>query len=199
MSPKRKEQVEAIREASKAKIIASAFKLFSAKGFINTSISDIARDAGISKGLMYNYFESKEALLEQTLLAGFEKIFLVFIPAAGIADPAERLEFFIRTNFKLLRDDPGFWKMFVTLTLQLDKNSNAYAMIWNYWSQLFENAISIFTEMGTEDPKGTAYKYGALMDGLAMQYLLLGETQFEQFDQTLESVINEFCKPNLKS
>lgn len=198
MSPLTKEQFESIREESRARILAAAFKLFSSKGFVSTSISDIAREAGVSKGLMYNYFKSKEELLEQTLLSGFEKIFLVFIPAADIADPAERLEFFIRTNFRLLRDDPGFWKMFVTLALQLDRNSTAYSMIWNYWSQLFENAISIFTEMGVENPKITAYRYGALMDGLAVQYLLLGQDQFEQFEQTLEDVIKEYCKPSKK-
>lgn len=33
------------------------------------------------------------------------------------------------------------------------------------------------------------------MDGLAMHYLLLGEAQYAQFEETLENAIKEFCKP----
>lgn len=195
MAPRKQEKLEVIREQSRSKILSAALRLFSKKGFKNTSINDIAGEAGISKGLMYNYFKSKEELLEQTLLMVLDKIFGVFIPAAEIKDPGKRLEFLIRTNFDLVKKDPGFWKMFVALSLQLDRESKAFAIIGSYWNQLFANAIDIFTEMGFENPKNTAYRYGALMDGLAMHYLLLGEAQYAQFEETLENAIKEFCKP----
>lgn len=195
MAPRKQEKLEVIREQSRSKILSAALRLFSKKGFNNTSINDIAGEAGISKGLMYNYFKSKEELLEQTLLMVLDKIFGVFIPAAEIKDPGKRLEFLIRTNFDLVKKDPGFWKMFVALSLQLDRESKAFAIIGSYWNQLFANAIDIFTEMGFENPKNTAYRYGALMDGLAMHYLLLGEAQYAQFEETLENAIKEFCKP----
>lgn len=194
MAPRKQEKLEVIREQSRSKILSAALRLFSKKGFKNTSINDIAGEAGISKGLMYNYFKSKEELLEQTLLMVLDKIFGVFIPAAEIKDPGKRLEFLIRTNFDLVKKDPGFWKMFVALSLQLDRESKAFAIIGSYWNQLFANAIDIFTEMGFENPKNTAYRYGALMDGLAMHYLLLGEAQYAQFEETLENAIKEFCK-----
>lgn len=41
-------------------IIDSAARLFATKGFQNTTVDDIARDCNISKGLVYNYFRSKE-------------------------------------------------------------------------------------------------------------------------------------------
>jgi len=195
VAPRKQEKLEVIREQSRSKILSAALRLFSKKGFNNTSINDIAGEAGISKGLMYNYFKSKEELLEQTLLMVLDKIFGVFIPAAEIKDPGKRLEFLIRTNFDLVKKDPGFWKMFVALSLQLDRESKAFAIIGSYWNQLFANAIDIFTEMGFENPKSTAYRYGALMDGLAMHYLLLGEAQYAQFEETLENAIKEFCKP----
>lgn len=153
MAPRKQEKLEVIREQSRSKILSAALRLFSKKGFNNTSINDIAGEAGISKGLMYNYFKSKEELLEQTLLMVLDKIFGVFIPAAEIKDPGKRLEFLIRTNFDLVKKDPGFWKMFVALSLQLDRESKAFAIIGSYWNQLFANAIDIFTEMGFENPK----------------------------------------------
>ena len=36
---------------------------FDARGFLSTRIDDIAQRAGLSKGAVYLYFESKEALL----------------------------------------------------------------------------------------------------------------------------------------
>ena len=63
MSPRTALQFEEIREEKKRLILDTALKLFADKGYHSTSISIIAMEAGISKGLLYNYFESKESLL----------------------------------------------------------------------------------------------------------------------------------------
>jgi AcrR family transcriptional regulator len=49
-------------EETRSKIIASAIKLFSNRGFNAASVDDICKDAGISKGAFYHHFESKQAL-----------------------------------------------------------------------------------------------------------------------------------------
>lgn len=49
-------------EETRAKIIESAIKLFSNRGFNATSVDDICEEAGISKGAFYHHFESKQAL-----------------------------------------------------------------------------------------------------------------------------------------
>lgn len=192
MSPLTKEQFESIREESKTKIIAVALQLFSKKGFENTSISDIAKEAGISKGLTYNYFKSKDELLEATLLFILSNVVEVLEKGQHISDPFKRLEFFIRTNFELLKKEPDFWKMFVVLSLQLDKRSKAAKILKDYWGRLFENAINIFKEMGHKNYLEMAYQYGAMMDGLSLQYILLNDTSFP-FDETLEKVIQQYC------
>lgn len=46
----------------KSKIIHESMRLFSLKGFLSTSIEDILKAAGTSKGGLYNHFKSKEAL-----------------------------------------------------------------------------------------------------------------------------------------
>lgn len=43
-------------------ILKTALGLFSSKGYYATSIDDITREAGISKGLVYTYFKSKEEI-----------------------------------------------------------------------------------------------------------------------------------------
>jgi AcrR family transcriptional regulator len=44
------------------KILDAAQKLFNTRGLRKTTVEDIARDAGIGKGTIYNYFEDKEAI-----------------------------------------------------------------------------------------------------------------------------------------
>lgn len=51
----------------KAQILEAAAKVFAEKGFHRASTKEIAKAAGISEGTIYNYFESKQALLTALL------------------------------------------------------------------------------------------------------------------------------------
>ncbi|MDO4556468.1 MAG: TetR/AcrR family transcriptional regulator [Lachnospiraceae bacterium] len=60
MSIQKREEIAAsrIREIQEA-----AIKIFDEKGYVNTTIANIARAAGISNGLIYHYFSSKKEIL----------------------------------------------------------------------------------------------------------------------------------------
>ncbi|MDP1714735.1 MAG: TetR/AcrR family transcriptional regulator [Anaerolineales bacterium] len=49
-------------EETRSRIIESAIKLFSSRGYNAASVDDICTDAGISKGAFYHHFESKQSL-----------------------------------------------------------------------------------------------------------------------------------------
>jgi AcrR family transcriptional regulator len=49
-------------EETRTKIMDSAIKLFSTRGFNTASVDDICQEAGISKGAFYHHFKSKQAL-----------------------------------------------------------------------------------------------------------------------------------------
>lgn len=51
----------------KEKIIYSAIKLFSERGFDGTSVDEIAKESGINKAMIYYYFSSKEGLLNSII------------------------------------------------------------------------------------------------------------------------------------
>ena len=67
MSPRTPKQFMEIREEKKTLIMDVALEHFANEGYFTTTINHIARHAGISKGLMYNYFESKEELLTEII------------------------------------------------------------------------------------------------------------------------------------
>jgi len=52
-----------IRETRREEILAAAFRVFAEKGYAGSKISEIAAEAGLSHGLVYHYFSSKEAIL----------------------------------------------------------------------------------------------------------------------------------------
>jgi len=56
-----------VKEAKKNNIIEKSLKLFSQKGFYNTTIPDIAKSMKMSVGNMYNYFSSKEELAKYAI------------------------------------------------------------------------------------------------------------------------------------
>ncbi|HDS08942.1 MAG TPA: TetR/AcrR family transcriptional regulator [Firmicutes bacterium] len=60
-------KVKTDKEKQKNNIIKSAISVLSKKGFSKTTIEDIAQTAGIAKGLIYYYFNSKEEILIESL------------------------------------------------------------------------------------------------------------------------------------
>jgi AcrR family transcriptional regulator len=54
-------------EDRREQIIDAAMRVFAQKGFMKATNKDVAREAGITPGLIYYYFESKEALLKAVL------------------------------------------------------------------------------------------------------------------------------------
>ena len=51
-------------EATRAQLIAIATRMFADRGYEDTSIEAVLREAGVSRGSLYHHFPSKEALFE---------------------------------------------------------------------------------------------------------------------------------------
>ncbi len=72
---------EQLIAARRGLILDAAAKVFAEKGFHPTTIKDIAREAGIADGTIYNYFENKPALL----LGIFEQMKAAVLQAADFS------------------------------------------------------------------------------------------------------------------
>lgn len=62
MAPLNEEQLHQIRDERKEQIMRAAIKVFSRRGIFGTKMSMIASEAGVSHGLLYHYFKSKDEL-----------------------------------------------------------------------------------------------------------------------------------------
>ncbi len=73
VEPRQKRSIE-----KKQKLIEAGLKLFSEKGYAATTIADLAKEAGVSVGIVYRYFgDKKDILLDgmEAAMADFEKLF----------------------------------------------------------------------------------------------------------------------------
>ncbi|MCF8152129.1 MAG: TetR/AcrR family transcriptional regulator [Sulfuritalea sp.] len=71
------------KEARPAELMAAALELFVEKGFAGTRLEDVAARASVSKGTLYLYFDSKEALFKAVVQEG---IVPVLEAGAGLVD-----------------------------------------------------------------------------------------------------------------
>jgi len=109
-----------MREEKMTLIMDVALQHFANEGYYKTTINHIARHAGISKGLMYNYFESKEALLKAIIHKSINDVYKYLdINKDGYLSE-EEFEFFIRKIDVLLKGKRYFWRLLMQLLLQND-------------------------------------------------------------------------------
>jgi TetR/AcrR family transcriptional regulator len=84
-------------EATKSRILDAAEEEFAASGLSGARTEAIAARTGVTKAMIYYYFDSKEGLYEAVLERAFsEHIQAALDPSWSVGDPAEKLELFIR-------------------------------------------------------------------------------------------------------
>jgi AcrR family transcriptional regulator len=118
MSPRTPKQFREMRDEKKTHIMDVALEHFANEGFHKTTISHIAKHAGISKGLMYNYFESKEDLLTEILNKCMGEISHYLDPDKDGYLSEEEFELFVRKFFIILKEKLSFWRLFFQLMMQ---------------------------------------------------------------------------------
>lgn len=94
------------KKEKKAKILEASIRIFAKKGLSNTKMADIAEAADIGKGTIYEYFRSKDEILEasfQYFVEGVENIFSSKL--IGVGDPLEKLSAYILAWADVLDSD----------------------------------------------------------------------------------------------
>jgi AcrR family transcriptional regulator len=79
-------QRQAQADATRARLVGIARRLFAEHGYADTPIDAIVNEAGITRGALYYHFEDKKALLEAAYCA-IEEELVAAVGAAAMADP----------------------------------------------------------------------------------------------------------------
>lgn len=93
------------RHARQSDILDAAVRVFARKGFAASRIEDVAAEAGIAKGSVYLYFDSRDALLAgafESYAARAEAVLADLGPGTGL----QRLDRLIRATVEMLAEHP---------------------------------------------------------------------------------------------
>lgn len=172
MSPRSPEQFEIIRSEKQQHIMEVSLRLFGNQGFHSTSISNIAKEAGISKGLLYNYFESKEALLLQILQQGLDSLFELYTTNTAETFTPDEMRNFIVQSFEMLEQNPDYWRLYFQVLLQSGVMEIFQPQLTKVYKHIISATTSYFHKMGFKNPETEAIMFGAMLDGLSLQYIM---------------------------
>jgi AcrR family transcriptional regulator len=169
MSPRTPEQFEEMRESRRLKIVEVALKLFALEGYGHVSISRLASEAGISKGLMYHYYKSKDALLAAIIEHGMNEMMeLLDINHNGIVETKE-MESFIRKVFSEVRHHQDYWILLFSVILQpnVKEHIKGNAIIQSV-ENMMRMFLTYFESQGFEDPALEMVTFSAMMEGFGL-------------------------------
>ncbi|MCB9295567.1 MAG: TetR/AcrR family transcriptional regulator [Lewinellaceae bacterium] len=177
MSPRTKKQFEEIRQRSMEAIKKAAMELFAHNGYHSTSISQIAKEAGISKGLLYNYFDSKEDLLHDIIMEAVdmgEQIMGEVLSSPKEA--AQQLRSMTEVTFEIVQKDRHYWKLMTSLAFQTDVLTSLMPELRKKQEEAVAAIADIFRRLGSGEPEKEALYYGAVLDGIMLHYMQMEET-----------------------
>lgn len=102
---------EHLPSATQQKILESAVKIFSQKGFSGSTTKEIAKEAGVSEATIFRYFETKKDLLFALISPAMVKsITDLFIDIHGKND-VEILKNFLRRNTEAVQENKDLLKI----------------------------------------------------------------------------------------
>ncbi len=146
-------------------------RLFASQGYFATTVEQITVEAGVSKGLVYNYFKSKEELLAGLISDTTARM----VSVAGTLEAGETIEAsltgFIDRFVIYLKAEKPFLKLQLTLMLMPELREVVAEPQKARAAALLQTVTDWFQRAGIPEPKKRARMFVAMMDGVALHYL----------------------------
>jgi AcrR family transcriptional regulator len=190
MSPRTVAQNKQRRLASKQKILAAAFSLIAKNGYEGTSIAQIAGEAGVSKGLLYNYFDSKEELVKTLVVTAMEEGDKIFADMF-CEDPRITLKNLFHWFFKEMRERHDYWRLITELTFKIEKFDFVHDLAVTKMHEYVGLLESLLAQIGYKNALGEARIIAALFDGIGIEALVLKDDY--PLAEMEEYLINKYC------
>ena len=176
----RRERVEQRRE----QILKAAVKVFGRKGYERATIADIAREARLAEGSIYNYFKNKADLLVhiprlliQPAIEGLAEDMNRRAAAGELPPPDVMFPVIARTMTETIRRNAHIFRILLTaLPLLKQPARTAYMdQVVAYGSGMLENYIRAQVELGNLDSRLDPHMAALNFIGLFFPFIMLGD------------------------
>jgi AcrR family transcriptional regulator len=173
---------ESRAQDSRDGILKAATELFANRGFHETSMSEVARAARVSKALIFWHFKSKEDLFVAVLQRLLEPYVIDFAEEAGVLDEKAQIIKLIESYLAFVRGNASSIRFFVAQILRDEKTKSSLS---NQVLTLYEGYRTLVTELIAKAQKGGICTSGfspdaaasfllAALNGMLISHLFLG-------------------------
>lgn len=192
MSPRTAEQNEQVKATTRKRIVEAALGLFAEHGYEGTSVRMIADETGMSTGLLYNYFDGKQALLHAIFDESMADVRESFARADALPR-SDRLEQLIRGSFEILRRNLTFWRLSYGVRMQPAVLAGLGAELHAWTATILRTLERYLRDADVEQPAVEAAVLFAVIDGVSQHYVL--DADRYPLEAVVELVVARYAKP----
>ncbi len=172
---------------SRDEILRAAMGLFANRGFHETSMSEVAREARVSKALIFWHFKTKEELFIAVLNRLLEPYFIDFTEESGALDEREQILRLIEMYLLFVRDNANSVRFFLAQLLHDEHRGEG---LGSQVMQLYEGYRGLLTNLieqaqrrgpcahGYTPASAAAFLLSAL-NGFLIEFLFMGQPALE--------------------
>jgi AcrR family transcriptional regulator len=135
---------------TREKILETAMRLFSTHGYGNTSLSQIAKEASVSKALIFWHFESKEKLFRTAIQRTLEPYFINVLDDLEGLSEIDQIKRLIDEYYAFVSKNIYSVKFFLGLILREEKHPDDVVGRMNELQRLFSGLLANIIESGRQ-------------------------------------------------
>jgi AcrR family transcriptional regulator len=156
----------------KHQILDAALHVFAEDSYHGASMSAVAKRAEVSKGLIYNYFKSKEEILISLVVDVFDEVMEHM--DLNLDEPLTKASFIqvIEKSVDEVVKNPQRWKLYMSLSFQPDVTPILMEQMMPKIQPFMIAVSNYFVGKGHEDPMTMMRYYSAILDGVQMHILM---------------------------
>lgn len=162
------------KEDSQDSILQGAMELFASTGYHKTSVLSIAKKVGISSGLIFYHFETKDNLLKQviiTLLSRLDSIFDV----DDCEKPEKKLELIIDRFQESLIANKTDWELYMAIIYQPDTKELIEPLVTESTRNFRRKIYDIYKVQGHPSPDVISLEFELFRIGVFASFLYTGD------------------------
>ena len=162
----------------KDQIVRATVECITEHGYHNFSMQDVARTAGVSKGIIHYYFLNKDDLMMSVLdrVAGdIESVLIEDMQA--IDDSVKKLEIFMSVAFDVVRSTKEYYQVNMDFWTQINQKKEVRQVISRHYAK-FRDTCAVVIDEGVKsgdfikvNPHYYASYILAVIDGISLQWL----------------------------
>jgi AcrR family transcriptional regulator len=174
-------------QGSRDEILRAAMHLFANRGFHETSMSEVAREARVSKALIFWHFKTKEELFMAVLSRLMEPYFIDFTEESGVLDEREQILKLVEMYLRFVRDHANSVRFFLAQLLHDEHRGEG---LGTQVMQLYEGYRSLLTSLVAQaqnrglcarsySPESAAAFLLSALNGYLIEFLFMGQSALE--------------------